>query len=190
MKGFGQTFPPNVNSYADSVGTNYANLYLSFSPNDTGTIEAQIQLAQGTGNIVYDSTYTIPAGDTNNVELQMPALASCNEYELLINMSNAKAQGPVINPLITFSTICTASVSSINENSYAVIVYQRSVEVKTSEVPQNGTIQIYDVTGRQIINTRLNQSAQQIPFDKNAGIYLLRITGNGQSLYTNRFVIN
>ena len=190
-KCFSQAFPPVINTYADSVAFTYATLYISFSPNDTGVIKAQIQLQQGTGNNVYDSTYTIPAGDTSNVALQMTPLNACSDYDLLINMSNAHAQGSVINPLLSFTTKCyAAGIEPLNANDFAVIAYGQSVEVKTNERQPNSAIEIYDVTGKLVLNTHLNQSVQQIPFNKNAGIYLLRITGNDQLLYVTRFVIN
>ena len=191
LKGFSQVFPPVINSYNDTAGAYFANLYINFSPNDTGNIKVQIQLQQGTGNNnVYDSTYNIPAGDTTNVELRMTSLTPCTNYDLLINLSNDHSQGNVINPLFSFTTVCNTAVTSINENSYAVIAHGQSVEVVCTELPQNGAIEIYDLTGRMIVSTNMHQDAQQIPFNKNAGIYLLRITGNGQQLYTNRFVIN
>jgi hypothetical protein len=189
LKGFGQAFPPVINSYTDTVAGNYADLYLNISPNDTGIIKIQIQLQQGTGNNVYDSTYYLPAGDTTNVDLRMEPLNPCSNFDVLINLSNDRAQGQVINPLFSFTTICTG-LTSLNENNYSVIAYGQSVEIKTTELPQSGTVEIYDITGRQILNAHLNQLVQQIPFNKNAGIYLLRITGNNQRLYTTRFVIN
>ena len=190
LKGFGQTFPPVINSYTDTAGAYFDNLYLNFSPNDTGNIKVQIQLQQGTGNNVYDSTYSIAAGDTTNVELQMAPLTPCTNYDLLINLSNDHSQGNVINPLFSFTTVCNTAVTSLNENSYAVIAHGESVEVMCTELPQNGAIEIYDLTGRMIVSNNIYQAVQQIPFNKNAGIYLLRITGNDQQLYTTRFVIN
>ena len=189
LKGFCQAFPPVINSYTDTVAGNYADLYLNISPNDTGIIKVQIQLQQGTGNNVYDSTYYLPAGDTSNVKLGMVSLNPCSNFDVLINLSNDHAQGSVINPLFSFMTICTG-ITSLNENNYSVIAYPQNIEIKVSELPQNGVVEIYDITGRQILTRQINQSVQQIPFNQNAGIYLLRITGNGQSLYTNRFVIN
>ena len=189
LEGFSQVLPPSINSYADSVGAIYADLYISYMANDTGIVMAQIQLQHGTGNNVYDSTYILPA-NANYAQLHLAPLTSCSTYDLLINLSSAHAQGDVINPLLTFTTLCTAGVASLNENDYAVIAYNHLVEVKAGAVPQNGMVDIYDITGRLIISTPLNQSVQQIPFNQNAGIYLLRITGNGESLYTNRFVMN
>ena len=136
------------------------------------------------------AAHTIPAGDTTNVELQMAPLTPCTNYDLLINLSNDHAQGNVINPLFSFTTVCNTAVTSLNENRYAVIAREQSVEVTCTELPHNGAIEIYDLTGRMILSSNIHQAVQQIPFNKNAGIYLLRITGNGQQLYTNRFVIN
>jgi len=190
LKGFAQAFPPTINSYADSAGADYADLYITFSPNDTGNIKVQIQLQHSTGNNLFDSTYTLPATDSGYAAFHLAPLTPCLSYDVLINMKNAHVQGTVINPLLTFTTLCTAGIAALNENNYSVIARMYSIEIHTADIPQNGNIEIYDITGRQVINTGLNQSVQQIPFNQNAGIYLLRITGNGQSLYTNRFVIN
>ena len=190
-EGFSQAPPPPIiNSASDSAGNISCNIYISFSPNDTGVITANIVLQKGNGNSVYDSTYTLPAGDTSNVEFTIDSLVPCTQYQLLTIMSNGKAVGLQVNPLLNITTLCTpAGISSINENSYSVIALQKSVEVRTDAMPENGRIEIYDVTGKLILNTVFTQKVQQIPFNKNAGIYLLRITGSGQSLYTTRFAI-
>jgi hypothetical protein len=191
LKGFSQAFPPVINTYTDTIGTYSANIYIYYTANDTGLIKAQMQLQNGTGNNVYDSTLTFraPASDSGYFQLVIDSLLPCTNYQVLIDMSNDLAQGPVINPVFTFNTSCNTGIVSLNENNYAVIALAQSIEVKTDQLPQNGNIEIYDLTGRLILNTPFSQSVQQIPFNQNAGIYLLRITGNGQSLYTNRVVI-
>jgi hypothetical protein len=189
LRGFSQASPPTLVSYADSVGSDSAVLYIRYTANDTGKVWAQVQLQQGVGNNVYDSTFTLPASDTGYAQLTLSPLTPCTTYSLLFNMRNDSAQGIVINPLVTFTTLCTSGITSINENTYSLIAHAQSVEVLADEVPQNAFVEIYDLTGRLISNTHFNQSMQQIPFNQNAGIYLLRITGNGQSLYTNRFMI-
>jgi len=191
LKGFTQALPPVINSYADTVTAVSAQIYLYYTANDTGTIKAQIQLQQGFGNNDYDSTYTFsaPANDSGYVQWTIDSLNPCTTYRVLADMSNDNAQGEVFNPLFTFTTLCVNSISSLNENNYSLIALAQSIEIKTPELPQNGAVEIYDLTGRLILTTPLNQSTQQIPFNQNAGIYLLRITGNGQALYTNRFVL-
>jgi len=189
FKGFGQAFPPIINTYSDSVGNTYANLFISFSPNDTGTIQANIVLQKGQGNSVYDSTYTFTASDSANYEFQLDSLSPCTTYQVLTIMSNDRTVGLQSNPLLVINTLCTAGISPVSANSFSMVVQPQSVEIKADEIPQNAHIDIYDLTGRQILTTSFNQSVQQIPFNQNAGIYLLRITGGGQTLYTNRFAI-
>ena len=190
LQGFTQApAPPNINSASDSAGNISCNIYISFSPNDTGVISANIVLQQGNGNSVFDSTFILPAGDTSNVEFIIDSLTPCSQYQLLTVMSNDRAVGLQVNPLLNISTLCTSGISPINENTYSLIALAKSVEVRATEVPKDARIEIYDVTGNLILSTVFTQSVQQIPFNKNAGIYLLRITGNGQSLYTNRFAI-
>jgi|GEM_PF-5000753 hypothetical protein len=191
LKGFTQASAPSVNGYADTVGSGSALVYIYYTANDTGIISAQIQLQQGIGNTVYDSTYSFraPASDSGYILWNIDSLTSCTTYQVLINMANDDAQGLVINPLLSFTTLCTTGIVTLNENGYSIIAFAQNIEVKSTEIPQNESIQIYDLTGRLILNTSFNQSVQQIPFNQNAGLYLLRITGNGQSLYTNRFVV-
>jgi hypothetical protein len=191
INGFSQApAPPNINIATDTATNISCNIYISFSPNDTGVISANIVLQQGTGNSVFDSTFILPAGDTSNVEFSIDSLIPCTQYQLLTIMSNDRAVGLQVNPLLNISTLCTpAGISSINENSYSLIALPKSVEVRADEVPAGARIDIYDVTGKLVLNTAFTQSVQQIPFNRNAGIYLLRITGNGQSLYTTRFAI-
>ena len=189
FKGFSQAFPPVINSYTDTIGGFSMALYLNYTANDTGTIYAQVQLQKGTGHDVYDSIYSFPApaGDSGTVQLNVGPISPCTNYQLLINMRNSHAQGTVINPLFTFATLCTG-ITSLNENSYSLIAFDHSIELKATELPERAMVEVYDLTGRLILTAPLNQSVQQIPFNQNAGIYLLRITGNGQLLYTNRFV--
>jgi hypothetical protein len=189
LKGFSQASPPTLVSYADSVGSDSAVLYIRYVANDTGKVWAQVQLQQGIGNNVYDSTFTLPPSDSGYAQLHLSPLNPCTTYNLLFNMRNDSAQGIVINPLVTFTTLCTSGITSLNGNTYSLIAHAHSVEVSAGEIPQNGVIGIYDLTGRLILSTHFNQPVQQIPLNQNAGIYLLRITGNGQSLYTNRFMI-
>ncbi len=191
LKGLAQGYPPVINSYADSAGPDSVQIFISYIANDTGVIKAQIQLQLAAGNNIYDSTLTFraPANDSGYFQLTIDSLFPCTTYHVLSNMKNGLEQGQVINPLFSFTTTCSTGIVSLNENSYTVIASTQSIEVKTREIPQNGSIEIYDLSGRLILNTPLNQPVQQIPFNQNAGLYVLRITGNGQSLYTNRFVI-
>jgi hypothetical protein len=191
LKGFSQAFPPVINSYTDTFDAYSAHIYIYYTANDTGNLTAQVQLQQGTGNNVYDSTlaFRAPASDSGYFQLVIDSLIPCTNYQVLIDMSNDLVQGPVVNPVFSFTTSCNTGIVSLNENNYAVIALAQSIEVKTDQIPQNGAIEIYDLTGRLILTTSFSQSVQQIPFNQNAGLYLLRITGNGQSLYTNRFVI-
>jgi hypothetical protein len=189
LRGFSQApTPPVINSASDTATNISCNIYISFSPNDTGVISANIVLQQGSGNSVFDSTFLLPAGDTSNVEFTIDSLIPCSQYQLLTIMSNDRAVGLQVNPLLNITTLCTSGLSSINENIYSLIALPKSVEVRATEVPNDGRIEIYDITGNLILNTAFTQSIQQISFNKNAGIYLLRITGSEQSLYTNRFV--
>ena len=191
FKGFAQGYPPSVNSYTDTTGSVSALLYIYYTANDTGTITAQLQLQQGIGNTVYDSTcsFRAPVSDSGYIEWNIDSLTSCTNYQVLINMGNGYAQGNVINPLLSFTTLCTTGIKTLNENNYSIIAFPQNIEIKATEIPQNGTIEIYDLTGKLILKTPFYQPVQQIPFNQNAGLYLLHITGNGQSLYSNRFVI-
>jgi hypothetical protein len=188
MKGWGQALPPVITSSHDNVGDDDCTIYFSFSPNDTGTIQANIVIQQGQGNSVFDSTFILTAADSANVQVEIDSLTPCTQYQVLTIMSNAKAVGLQSNPLLTFNTIC-AGIELLNPVRYSLMAMPKSVEVIASEVAPGQMIEIYDLTGKEILTTSFHQSVQQIPFNQNAGIYLLRITGNGQSLYTNRFVI-
>lgn len=187
-KGFSQAYPPIINTYSDSSGPDNCDLNISFTPNDTGNIQLNLVIQQGTGNSVYDSTYTFTASDSAGIRFQITVLNPCTQYQVLTIMSNDRATGVQSNPLLTFSTLCASGITSLNENPYSLIAYPHSVEVRSNEIPETRTVEIYDLAGRLILITPLLQSVQQIPFNQNAGIYLLRITGNGLSLYTNRFV--
>jgi hypothetical protein len=191
FQGFSQALPPVINSYADSAGSVSAQIFIAYTANDTGTIKLQVQLQKGTGNNVYDSTATFraPANDTGYFQLTIDSLVPCTNYQVLVNMANNLMQGPVINPLFTFTTLCNTGIVSLNENSYSLIASGQNIQVKTGQLPQNGNIEIYDLTGRLVLTTPFTQLLQQIPFNQNAGLYLLRITGNQQVLYTNRFAI-
>jgi hypothetical protein len=190
LKGFSQAFPPEINSYGDTVGSNYLILYLNYNPHSNGPVKAEIQLQKGTGNNVYDSTFTLPASDSGYAELNLSPLTPCTSYQLLINMSNDSAQGLVINPLVSFTTLCASGITLLSETNFVLFAGTQSVEVRSNEMPTGAQIEIYDLTGKLLLNIPLAQPTQQIPFHQNAGMYLLRITGNGQSLYTNRFVVD
>ncbi len=189
LKGFAQTYPPVIKNYADSVGSNYADLYLDLSPNDTGVVKIQIQLQQGTGNNEFDSIFSVPATDSVNVQLHLAPLNSCKMYNLLINLANAHQQGDVINPLLSFTTVCNTGIARVNESSFHVIAYPQSLELISQVLPENGIAQVYDLAGRLVLSVPVSQPVQQIPFNQSGGIYLLRITGGNQLQYFSRFVI-
>lgn len=189
LNGFSQVLPPSINSYGDTVGSNYLVLYLNYNPNSINAVKAEIQLQKGTGNNVYDSTFTLPASDSGYAVMTLSPLTPCTSYQLLINMSNDSAQGLVINPLVSFTTLCASGIASLSEKTFVIITGTQNIEVRSNEMSTGAQIEIYDLTGKLLLNSPLIQPTQQIPFHQYAGMYLLRITGNGQGLYTNRFVV-
>ena len=187
-KSFAQA--PQLNSYTDTVSDYYINFYINYTSNDTGTIRAQIQLEQGSGNITYDSTYLLPASDTTAV-LSAGPLFYCSSYSaFMFNMSNSHAYTPVTT-LFSFNTLCLANgISEIQDNAFHIITAGNSLQIYSTQILPNSVAEVYDLTGRKILSANLVQPVQQITFDASAGLYLLRIAASGQSLYTTKFVTN
>jgi hypothetical protein len=187
-KSFAQ-LPPQLVSYTDSPSTYYIDLYINYVPNDTGTIKAQVQLEQGSGNVVYDSIFVLPSGATT-ARLHVGPIFPCSYYSsLLFGMSNDSAYGTV-NSLFAFSTLCNTGIKELNEGSFFVSVLNHGLEIHASEIPENGIAEIYDLQGRKITSFNLTQSVQTVNMNAGAGIYFLRISDSNQTLYTNRFVLN
>ena len=157
LNGFSQALPPSINSYGDTVGSNYLVLYLNYNPNSINAVKAEIQLQKGTGNNVYDSTFTLPASDSGYAVMTLSPLTPCTSYQLLINMSNDSAQGLVINPLVSFTTLCASGIASLSEKTFVIITGTQNIEVRSNEMSTGAQIEIYDLTGKLLLNSPLIQ---------------------------------
>jgi hypothetical protein len=189
-KSWAQT-PPTLLNYYDSAGANYMLLHITFTPRDTGVIKAQVQLQQGTGNTVYDSTYTLhalSATATDSAVLVVGPIFSCANFNLLFNLSNDSVQGDVFNPLLTFTTICTG-LDELSQNNFKAIVSGRQVQIISSSVPANSVAEIYNIAGQKIEAINIEHSTENIWLHQANGIYLLRIASEGQTVYSSRLAV-
>ncbi|MDB5283639.1 MAG: hypothetical protein JWO06_2714 [Bacteroidota bacterium] len=187
-KSFAQA--PQLNSYTDTVSDYFINLYINYTSNDTGTIRAQMQLAQGSGNITFDSIYILPASGTTAV-LSAGPLYYCASYSsCFLNLSNSHAFGTIAD-LFSFSTLCDPnSVAEVKESTYYLTMDGNSIQIHATEILAASVAEVFDLAGRKITTVNLTQSAQQVNINASSGLYLLRITAKGESVYTNKFVIN
>jgi hypothetical protein len=187
--------PPVLIAYGDTVGSTTVTLYIKFVPNDTGIVIAEVEMSQGTGNEIYDSAFTLgpfrSAMDTDSAVFYIGPVFACEVYQVLFNMNNDfpgnTGQGPLYNPLTTLTTLCNAGIETVNANNFHLIVLPDAVQLQSGDIPESAIVEIYDLTGRKVASASLNQLTQTIPLNANSGIYLLRVTGNSQTLYTTRF---
>ncbi|HWB63259.1 MAG TPA: T9SS type A sorting domain-containing protein [Chitinophagales bacterium] len=180
--------PPTLNSYADSIYATDGYLYVTYTANDTGTIRAQIQLEQGTGNVTYDSVYTLSA-DSSYAALHITPMYSCTNYNLLFNLSNAHAYGAVINPLFSFKTDCSADIAATSPANFYVAGNGGTVELYSRDLPENTHAEIFDLTGRLVAAVSITQQIQQLQLNRANGIYLLRVVAGSQTLYVSKVAL-
>ena len=187
---YAQTAPALLGS-TDSAGSNFFLLKIKYIPHDTGVISAQVILEQGTGSGVYDSTYYFTshaALDTDSATLFIGPLILCGTFTLSFDMGNDSMQGIEYNPLDTVSLICTA-VEELQMDNFKLMTQGHLIEIESRQLPPNGVAEIYDMTGRKVATTALNQPTENIMLNAASGVYLLRIMSEGQTVYTQKLAM-
>jgi hemin uptake protein HemP len=189
-KSYAQTAPVLISS-SDSVGPNFVLLNIQFVPHDTGIIQAQVLMQQGTGHTVYDSTYNLISHNALSADtaiIYIGPLPLCGVYTLLFDMSNDSMQGIQYNPLDSVSIVCTA-LQPLPMDNFKVFTQGHLIEVESKQLPPNGVAVIYDINGRKITSERLQQPNQSIVLNAANSIYLLRIMSEGQMIYSSRLAM-
>lgn len=187
-KGFAQ-YPPVLNSYAYSSTSHFINMSFNYTPNDTGTIKAQVQLATGVGDIFYDSIFLVPATITQDT-VRLGPVDFCTNYLVFFNLSSAHAYGTV-NQLSDAATSCVADgINEPTKNTFNAFFTGHALQIASTEIEDDLLAEVYDVTGRKISSTPVVQTVQQIKVAGGTGVYFLNLKNRTGSVYTTRFLVN
>ncbi len=181
------TFRLNLSGYPISGnGIHLAGSFNAFSTtaspmtNVSGTIyEATVQLTAGT-NVTYKYLNGNTSFDFENVPSACGTPDGFGGYNRTLNVPSAT--GPLST--VCFSSCVDCVPVSIAENATNEInVYPNPANdvlyISLSNVPVNGMIQMFDLNGREILNSKTMKALETIDMSQFAkGVYTLRYTTN------------
>lgn len=184
------------NVFASETKTSYINVYgavitssisgnQSVSCNATGVIYQVINTIGSSYNWTVPSGATIIAGQgTNFVTVNFGGTTG----NITVQETNA---GGCVGSLVSLAVSClTTDINNLNSYKGLQIYPNPASDFFVIEVDRNGTLELYDINGKLILNEKINQHKQSISVSNySSGLYFVKLVfGNECSYY--KLIVN
>lgn len=184
------------NVFASEIKTSYINVYgavstssisgnQSVSCNATGVIYQVINTIGSSYNWTVPSGATIIAGQgTNFVTVNFGGTTG----NITVQETNA---GGCVGSLVSLAVSClTTDINNLNSYKGLQIYPNPASDFFVIEVDRNGTLELYDINGKLILNEKINHHKQSISVSNySSGLYLVKLVfGNECSYY--KLIVN
>lgn len=143
-----------------------------------------------------DGTYTFDASEIESLDPDLPVFLEDVAIDYFQNLrtnpsySFAHTSGAVKDFKIHFKDVTgietpeTLQVACYLSNN---LLYVNFTEQEMANMPGGAMLSVYSVTGQQLLQTKITQQVNTIPFRASQAIYLVRITSDNQNFSTKIF---
>jgi hypothetical protein len=181
--------------------TNPSQLYFKTSDN----VEAAIKtLKLATGNVMYPLYMRVTSTGTYTLDVKEISTFSPNTGILLKDNKTNTTVDLKVNPVYTFTatagddndrfglyfTDVLYGINNLTGNTLKVYSYDKSIYIQNNDPKTTaGTVLVYDMIGKQIIQENLNSSITRINTNLNKGFYIVSVKTD-KGLYNQKIYIN
>jgi hypothetical protein len=181
--------------------TNPSQLYFKTSDNVYAAVKT---LKLATGNVMYPLYIRVTSTGTYTLDVKEISTFSANTGILLKDNKTNTTIDLKANPVYTFTatagdddarfslyfTDVLYGINNLTDNTFTIYSYDKSIYVQNNDPKLSaGTVLVYDIIGKQMLQENLNSGITRINANLNKGFYIVSVKTD-KGVYNQKVYIN